>query len=140
MFLPLAVVEINEGWLGALAAGIVLVIGSVGAVLMNLKNANNTLAVKLAELQQGGKAAGDAADLKADAARYEQFQDQLKTATLRITHLEEVNDRNAAEIRECHADRAALSERVRWLELNPGKSPPQSGQFRPVAGTESADL
>lgn len=153
---PLLAVDVNEGWAGGVFAGLVLLVGAVGTWLLKLREANNALTLELEKLRielekvrQGGRTADGEAEHRADAAKFEQFQAQMRTANERIEHLEEVNERSVTEIRqlmlmcaECQAREAGLIERIRWLELNPGKSPPQagSGSHRPLGGHEGADV
>lgn len=130
----------------------VVVIGALGAWVLKVKEAHNALLIKLEELRQGGKVKDDEAqrlqdeqDQRTRATEFTQFQSQITAATRRIEQLEERSFQDQAMIRSlvqahasCEAREAALLERISWLELNPGKSPPKreqsgdSGTHRPL--------
>lgn len=150
---PLLATESVDGTVvTAVGTALVVVIGALGAWVLKVKESHNALLVKLEELRQGGKVKDgeekrlqDEVESRSRAEEFQQFQAQLKAARERIDQLERRDDEKSRLLAECTADRAQLNERIAWLELNPGKSPPRtladgSGSYRPVKGVEGADL
>lgn len=118
---------------------LLLLVGAMGAWVLKIKESHNALVIKLEELRQGGAAKTGETQLKQDeavakarAAEFEQFQTQLRTAAHWIDQLEDRDDEKSKTIErllrgeaECRSREAALRERIAWLELNPGQSPPK---------------
>ncbi len=117
-------VEVSEGWIGAIFAGLVLVIGALGAWVVKIRHGDSE--DRLAE---------KAADAASKATTFSEMQTIVQQLTARVSTLEASKDAMAKEITVLTGKVAACEAR----EAAALAMKAETGTHRPVMGIEGAD-
>lgn len=122
MTLTLFADETSPPWLQALA--ILLSASTIGAVVyayVKVRNVNTKSRTDRNESDMRIRAESQELDQQNESIIIKHLRGMIRSLEARVKFLEEKDEQHDKEMSECKSERAALTERIKWLEQERGK-------------------